>query len=184
MFYHSAYNLRIASDIHLPELPDITSGNDVEILLKPAASAGEVRSIDWSDKAAEALFSFPGAGRFLVRAGREVIVTPEQPADLALLRLYIQGMMLAALLYQRGLFVLHSSLVNIEGCAIAFVGPVGAGNSTLSAAFHARGHSAVADDNAALDLHGTSPMVQPGFPSLKLYPAAAASLCYDRHMQH
>jgi len=74
---------------------------------------------------------------------------------------------------------LHSSIVQVGGCAIGFLGPVGAGKSTVAAGFHARGYPVAADDNAAIDLRQSPPVVLPAFPSLKLYPAVAAVLGYD-----
>jgi hypothetical protein len=124
--------------------------------------------------------SFPGAGKFTIRDGREVTIAPDPAADPGLLRLYVQGMMLAAILHQRGRFVLHSSVVNIAGAAVAFIGPVGAGKSSTAAALHARGNVIIADDNAAIDLASEALTVSPAFPVLKLYPAIAASLGYDR----
>jgi hypothetical protein len=70
--------------------------------------------------------------------------------------------------------------VNIGGSAIGFLGPVGAGKSTLAAGFHARGCQVAADDNAAIDLSQSPPVVLPAFPSLKLYPDIASALGYNR----
>ena len=177
MFYHCAFQLRIASEVPLPELPSFGHGGDVEICLRtPQAVVGR-RSIEWNGTDGTARFTFPGAGSFLVRDGNRVLVTPDLPTDLALLRLYLQGMMLAALLSQRGYFVLHASVVQMGNSAIAFVGPVGAGKSTLAAALRARGYTVVADDNAAIDLANLA--VLPAFPSLKVYPEIARALGYD-----
>ncbi len=180
MYHYQAYQLRIASDIALNELQPAAAGQDVEIRLKKPEPRSGGRNILWEQGRGEAVFTFPGAGRFEVRGGREVIVTPEPQAEPAFLRLYVQGMMLAAILHQRGYFVLHASLVNVDGGAIAFVGAVGAGKSTMAAALHSRGCAVVADDNAAVDLGGTIPMTVPAFPSLKVYPAVAESLGFGR----
>ena len=180
MFCYSAYDLRIGSDIPLPELPESHSGSDVEVRLMPAGGIVTARSIEWRDSpAGVATFAFPGAGRFLVRSGREIIITPEPAAGADYLRMYVQGMMLAAVLHQRGLFVLHSSVVKLHGHAVAIIGPVGAGKSSLASAFYARGHGVIADDNAALDWADGVPRVLSAFPVLKVYPDIAASLGHD-----
>lgn len=185
MLYYSAYSLRIGSEIPLLELQPADVGGDVDIRLKAARPLNSPQSIQWNgDFRKIASFSYPKAGRFQVRDGRQVIVTPEPGAGSALLRLYVQGMMLAALLHQRGLFVLHSSIVCRNGLGIAFVGPVGAGKSTLASGFHARGYTVVADDNAAIDLGRTPPTVLPAFPSLKVYPDVAAALGYNPASLH
>jgi hypothetical protein len=181
MMHYFAYNLRITSEIPLPELPPSDCGGDVEVRLNPPRELAPARSISWSSVSpAESRFCYPGAGRFVIREGRSIEVTPEPNVDLELLRLYVEGMMLAALLDQRGYFVLHASIVNIGGYAIGFVGPVGAGKSTLAAGFHARGRPVAADDNAAVDLSGSDPMILPGFPSVKIYPEIAIALGYSR----
>ena len=183
VFQYAAYNLGIRSDIPLPELaPGGGREEDLEIRLDPPDGAIEKRGIEWKDgPPGEACFSYPRVARFVVRGGREVRITPDPRGDPAIYRLYVQGMMLAAALYQRGYFVLHSSVVNLGGRAIAFMGRVGAGKSTFAAAFRARGHKMVADDNAALELDGPRPpRVLPAFPSLKVYPEVARSLGFER----
>jgi hypothetical protein len=181
MLYYSAYNLGIGSEIPLPEFATADRGGDVEVRLqRPQTLTGD-RSIVWgADSPMEADFRYPGAGRFLVRGGESVAIVPEPNVDVALLRLYVQGMIFAALLHQRGLFVLHGSIVHIDGCAVGFLGPVGSGKSTLAAGFHARGCPVAADDNAAIDLRPPTPIVLPAFPSLKLYPEIASALGYNR----
>ncbi len=181
MLYYSAYSLRIGSEIPLPELLPAPGGGDVDIRLAQARPLDGAQSIRWrASPHAEARFTYPRAGQFQVCGGRRVIVTPEPGAESALLRLYVQGMMLAAILHQRGLFVLHSSIVSTNGRCIAFVGAVGAGKSTLASGFHARGYAVMTDDNAAIDLANAPPTIVPAFPSLKIYPEVAAALGYDR----
>jgi len=178
MFYYSAYNFTITSDIPLPELPCASSGEDLRISLAPAAPAPvPPRSIDWHESPAhEAFFYFPRVAQFQIRDGSEIGITPDPNADPSIFHLYIQGMMLASALHQRGYFVLHASVIDVEGPAIAIMGPIGAGKSTFASAFHARGYRILADDNAAIDLEETVPRVLPAFPSLKVYPEVAGSL--------
>lgn len=181
MFHYSAYNLAISSDIPLPELPSAPAGNGVAVRLAEAAESVEPRPIDWSESPVhEARFHFSQVARFTVRGGSEVLITPDPRGDASLFRLYVQGMMLASVLYQRGCFVLHASVIEVDGAAIAIMGPIGAGKSTFASAFHARGHRILADDNAALELDGSElPVVRPAFPSLKVYPEVARSLGHD-----
>jgi len=182
VYYYSAYSLHIGSDIPLLELPSTDRGGDVNVLLRKPRPLDAPQSIRWIDgPQKEARFLYPQTGEFQVRNGCEVIVTPAPGAEADLLRLYVQGMMLAAVLYQRGLFVLHSSIVSREHGAIALVGPVGIGKSTLASGFHARGFSVVADDNAAIDVRTVPLTVQPAFPTLKIYPDVATALGYDAH---
>ena len=123
-------------------------------------------------------------GAFLVRGGKEIIVDAISGVEESLIRLPLLGMVLAAVLQQRGLLVLHASAVAFNGDAVAFLGGSGWGKSTLAATLYARGHPLVADDLVAVDVGGReNPIVLPGFPQLKLLPeAAAASLGDDAEL--
>jgi hypothetical protein len=186
MGWYRAYGLAIRSEIPLPEFlpaePDHSFCADLTVAFG-GADRGKAKSRDqqsaWSVSPHEATFWFKGVGVFLVRNGSEILISPEPGVDHTLLRMYVEGMMMACVLYQRGFFVLHASVIQIGGHAIGFLGHVGAGKSTLAAALHARGHAVVTDDNAAIDMSGAEALVTPAFPSVKVYPAIAASLGYE-----
>ena len=181
MHYYFAYNLRIQSEIVLPELPTAPPGADFLITVERQGCLIETRSIEFGEsEGSVATFSFQGVARFTLRGGRELKITPDPRADESIFSLYVQGMMLATAMQQRGFFVLHASVVRVGGRAIAFMGPVGAGKSTFASALRARGHSILADDNAAIDLAAPAPEVLPAFPNLKIYPKVAESLGYRR----
>jgi hypothetical protein len=119
-------------------------------------------------------------GVFFIHGGDEIIVDPAPGVEEPLLRLFILGTTLAMLLHQRGeLAVLHASVVAVADQAVAFVGAKEAGKSTMAAALHARGHQLLSDDILAVDLRQGIPFALPGFPQLKLWPDALASLGYD-----
>ena len=181
VFHYAAYGLGIQSEISLPELTHATEGDDFRIRLTAPNHSVEGQSIEWeSDPVQEARFNYPGLARFVVRGGRDLAITPYPDGDTALFRLYVQGMMLASALHQRGLFVLHSSVVDVNGGAIGFMGPIGAGKSTFASAFRVLGHKILADDNAALELDSAPPLVLPAFPTVKIYPEIARSLGFRR----
>jgi len=117
-----------------------------------------------------------GAGTFLVRKGCEIMVEPEAGVEESIIRLILLGSVLAILLHQRGVLVLHASVVSIHGYAVGFMGEKGWGKSTTAAAFNAKGHALVTDDILAVILgrDGTL-MVQPGPPHFKLWPEAAVA---------
>jgi hypothetical protein len=183
---YSAYGLAIRSEVPLPEFPvlTLTPGDepvDVSVVygkgndwIDPVRNE---RSF-WSILPGEAQFWFQGVGGFLVRGGREIIISPEPGIEQSLLRMYVEGMMMACLLHQRGLYVLHASVVQIGDYGIAFLGHIGAGKSSMAAALHARGHAVVTDDNAAIDLSNPAPLVTPAFPFVKVFPEIAISLGY------
>jgi energy-coupling factor transporter ATP-binding protein EcfA2 len=120
-----------------------------------------------------------GAGAFRVRGGNEIVIDPMPGADERALRLAIVGPLLGVILSQRGRFVLHASSVAIDGAAVAFSGPSGRGKSTLVAALASAGHPLIADDMTVIDPDGSIPVVQPGFPRVKLWPDSASALAHD-----
>jgi hypothetical protein len=182
---YSAFGLRIRSEIPLPEFERISidgDGCDVTV----AVHRGEQWSKEssWSVNTHEARFWYPNVGSFRVMRGSEIIVGPEPYVDDALLRMYVEGMMFATLLYQRGYFVLHASVVRIGDSCVAMLGHVGAGKSSTAAALYARGHAVVSDDNAAISFTGDVPMIRPAFPYVKMFSGVAASLGYHPGALH
>jgi hypothetical protein len=174
-----AYGFSLQSDLALPELDVGSSPPDVVLRLgkverKPLELDAQGDGF-WAS-AGEACRSVRNVGTCLVRWGREIVVEPAPGVDVRVLRLSILGPALALLLHQRGCFVLHASAVQSGDGAVAFTGGSGWGKSTLAAALHARGSALLADDLTALRIGTGSCTVFPGFPQLKLWPEAAASL--------
>lgn len=178
---YSAYGLRVQSQLPLPEFRRIPDGSAGEVVITFGSGDDWIPAVrgsasSWHVDLRDARFWFPGVGGFRVRNGSTIVISPESGMDNALLRMYVEGMMMATLLFQRGFFVLHASVVQMGGACVAFLGHVGAGKSTTAAALHARGHAVVTDDNAAIDLSLAKPEVTPAFPYVKVFPAIAACL--------
>lgn len=188
MFCYTAYNLCIGSELRLPELtkcvspvltPDVVFRfGSVEPALDGVAANQPHR---WVNKQGVCIYR-PDVGSFAVQAGREVVIDPLPSVDEPTLRLFLLGPALALLLHQRDLFVLHASAVGLQGkngigesYGAAFLGYSGEGKSTTAAALHKHGYNFVADDLIAVDMSGSPPQILPGYPQLKLYPAAAAT---------
>jgi hypothetical protein len=182
---YGAYGIAIRSQIPLPEfsvLPQQDESCDAEVrYVNAGAWLESVRHEPsfWSIQSREARFWSRGVGGFHVREGREILVSPESGTEESLLRMYVEGMMMACLLQQRGFYVLHGSVVQIADYAVAFLGHIGAGKSSMAAALHARGYAVVADDNAAVDFTPNGPLVMPAFPSVKIFPEIAISLGFE-----
>jgi hypothetical protein len=181
MFSYHAYGLGIRSDFALPEFVTAEGVCDVTIRLDsndaPADALIDETSVDFRPD--EVILAFKHAGVFHIRSGREIVVRRAPGADLALVRLYLVGKVLATLLYQRGLLVLHGSAVEVEGQAVCFMGTSYFGKSSIAASLHRCGHKVVADDVTAVDMRSERPLAIPAFPQLKLDPAVARSLGYD-----
>lgn len=177
---HQAFALIISSDIPLIELPPADGSPDVEVSIgsvegAPAPADGWIVTAEPDDVRGW----IPGGGAFRVRNGREIIVDPAPDADDRAVRLGIVGPLLGVILTQRGRFVLHASTVAVDGHAVAFVGPSGRGKSTLAAAMTGAGNPLIADDMTVIDPSGLIPVVQPGFPRVKLWPDSAGALAHD-----
>lgn len=182
MFSYYAYGLGIHSTLPLPEFLAAPVRRDVSVRVqrngRPALGAS---SHQWRFRVTleETILPFKDVGVFTVRGGREIHVMPAPSADDDLIRLYIVGTIMAALLYQRGFFVLHASTVEVEGGVIAFLGASGWGKSSIAAALYTRGHGIVADDVTAVDLNSATASVIPALPQLKLSGEVASCLGYD-----
>ena len=127
----------------------------------------------------EACLSFDRIGSFLVRQGREIVVDPAPGEDERWVRNAVMGPVMGTLLYQRGWLTLHASSTSVGSRAVAFMADRGWGKSTMAAAMVTRGHGLVADDVTAIKTDGNGPVVTPGYPLLKLWPEAAASVNED-----
>jgi len=178
---YTAFGLRIDSDVELSELPHdagAVAGSHVRILL------GSVRS-ETPDNNSPLMWirpsdfgvGYPEVARFAITGGDQIVVDRAAGADESAIRLFLLGPVFALLLHQRGLLVLHASAVSIGGQVVAFAAEKGEGKSTLAAALHARGHPMFTDDLLPIDLRsGSSLLVAPAYPQLKLFPESAAQL--------
>ena len=96
--------------------------------------------------------------------------TPEDAAT------YLLGPVLGFVLRLRGVTCLHASAVEVDGRAVAFLGPADAGKSTTASAFAARGHPVLSDDVSAITEDGQGFLVESGYPCLRLRPQTVAML--------
>jgi hypothetical protein len=182
VFYYYAYGLNIGSELRLPELLTTEADCDIAIHLDPnARELSQIPAMSGWLKLTrqEAILSIEKVGSFQVRSGRDVIVTVEPAVDESLIRLYLLGVVMGVLLFQRGKLVLHASSVEIDGCAVAFLGNSGWGKSSIAAALHARGHGIVTDDVTAVNLGAGCATVFPGVPLLKVNADVSLTLGID-----
>jgi hypothetical protein len=181
LFFYTVYGLIIRSELPFPELEAIEQAlEDVAICLHKLNDSEQ--SPNWGT--ACFLGETTGVGTFLVRNGDEIIVDPAPGVDELLLRTVILGPVLAVLLRQRGLTVLHASGIAINSGAVAFLGGSGWGKSTLAEAFYNHGYGVVTDDVMAVRVNGSYPKALPGYPSIKLYPHVATLLECDNDAKH
>ncbi|MGB3757359.1 MAG: hypothetical protein WBA07_13445 [Rivularia sp. (in: cyanobacteria)] len=187
MFSYFAYGLGIHSNISIPEFIPAQVPCDVRINVDSKAEIpAEVPSNQHYIKITheEAIFSNKYVATFVIKNGCEVTAIPVHSVEDSLIRLSIIGTIFAILLYQRGLFVLHGSAVEVDGGAVAFIAPSGWGKSSMTAALHAKGYPLIGDDVVPVSIEGNRMSVFPGFPQLKLYPQVAETLGQDKSKLH
>ena len=185
MYSYTAYGLNIASDFSLPELQSSTENLEADLIIRRG-------KVDWSlpqPLESWSYFHLDGdsaylcwqvVGKFLVRAGKEIIVEPFANVEEQVIRLPLLGSVLAMVLHQRQFLILHGSAVAINDGAAIFVGAKGQGKSTMTATLYGRGHQLITDDVAALtvDDFGVHTLI-PGFPQIKLWPEAVKAALGD-----
>lgn len=83
----------------------------------------------------------------------------------------------------RGDLVFHGSAVDLDGAAVAFMGPSGRGKSTLAAQLGSRGHALLADDCVRFvqsSAGGRSLLaVQPAYPGVRLWQDSLRAIAPD-----
>lgn len=172
MYNYRAFGLNIQSEIYLPELaaksfdkPDLTiKYGNFEVYSGKSVVEGEYFRVT-----EDAIYRFwDDIGKFKIINGNEIVMEEALDVNEVVLRSFILGTIMAALLYQRGLFVLHASAVSINNEIVAFLGNKGYGKSTTAMTFYKEGYPIIADDYIAIDPENSIPLVYPGYPSLRL----------------
>lgn len=164
---HLAFGLRLRSAEALPGLPvaDAVDRADVQVHLgQEAPWAGASRTLRYTSPDAApgesptvVAYEVPATGgltleydegiRFDVGAhGREVWGAWRAPLTRDDAMTFLLGPVLGYVLRRRGMLALHASAAVFQNVAVAFVGPGGAGKSTLAAACAKAGHAVVTDD--------------------------------------
>jgi len=182
MYSYTAYGLGIYSELPLPELNAAIVKKDIVVQIRKLENNSLTTIYNQpylKINPNEIILSIEEAGTFVIREGTVINVSPAPNVEDALLRRYIIGTVMALLLYQRGLLVLHASSININGIAVAFLGNPGSGKSSIAAALHKNGHELITDDVSAIDFKGENIKVFPGYPQIKLSDDVARSLGYD-----
>lgn len=182
---YACFGLHIRSQIPLPEIRDAPPSDGalsaVVVRLGDVAESGEGPKgahFVFSDR--DVSLSVGGVARYRIANGSEIEVTPEPGASMRDVRLFLLGTAFGILCHQRGLIPLHANAIVVQGEAVAFAGPTGAGKSTLAAYFLSRGHQLLCDDICAVSLDDNGrPLAWPGPPRVKLWRDAVAIFGHD-----
>lgn len=162
-------------ELPLPVLAEPVRGAEVLLLEGPPLDPDEIPtevSWEWSS-AVEATVAYPELGRAWISNGRRILLRPCGEGT------EWRGLILpcfAALMHQRGGLSLHASAVCHGNAAIAFLGPCGAGKSTIVAQLTTTGFRFLSDDLLFLTAGTTkesSIHAHPGFSMIKLWEDSA-----------
>lgn len=178
-----AFELCFLSSQPLPEMSPGASATgpqaQVRIDWLPASPAAAEAGTGVSFHADDGHFHLhmPEVARYVVDFDR-IAVAPVAEADDRSVRAFLFGSAIGALLYRRGLTVLHGASVALpDGSAAVFCGHSGSGKSTLAAALAARGYVVLADDVTAVRVDGTGrAWCLPGLARTKLWRDALDTL--------
>jgi hypothetical protein len=92
---------------------------------------------------------------------------------------YLLGPIFGLMLRLRGTACLHASAVAFGDSTAAFVGPPGAGKSTMAAALAQRGYTVLSDDIVVLIERDKAFFTVPSYPYLSLWPESVEMLYGD-----
>lgn len=114
---------------------------------------------------------------FVVDSGNKRLTIIHHPDELISdLESYLVGPGLGIVMRLRGMVCMHSSVVAINGKAVALLGHSTAGKSTTAAGLANAGAKVMADDIAVLTPKENGFEVQPGYSKVRLRPVAAGFL--------
>lgn len=175
---------RVRSALPLPELTawdsDLASHPpDIEIVPGPIAAPPESALVVTPKLCVAgdtAWLVVDDIGSLSIERGCRITFELHPGVDERRVRPFLLGSGIGLLCHQRAVLPLHASSVAIDGVAVAFAGPGGAGKSTLAAALVHRGHVALADDITVID---AGPTVLPAFPRFKLHSDSLRAAGFD-----
>ncbi len=179
---YGAYDLVIQSELNLPELPVRADGLEADAIdVQVQFGSIDVDRLQGGEQMSPTLWvarqqlwmRIPEVGQFLISNGQTILIDPVPGVDEDSIRLFLLGSAFGALLFQRGLLVMHGNAIQIKDQCLICVGRSGAGKSTTAAGFMQRGYSVLADD--VVPINGACQAL-PGFPRIKLWKDAAEQL--------
>lgn len=124
----------------------------------------------------ELALKVPGVADFYVAEGRLVEYVCHHGADREWVRLYLEGVVLVALLHQRDIISFHASSFVHEGQGVMIMGETGAGKSSLTLAFAMNGAGFLTDDLTPVTFNRGRPSVMPLNRRMKIRTSTAEEM--------
>ena len=202
IFHYHLYGLNVQSDLALPDLRPQTApwnhnspvkfflhdaithwpieiGADESSLIYDPTQDGAMYTvrIEYFHAARCYRFVYPDGVAFaLDEDGTNVWGSWPPQLSLAYATVYLLGPVFAFVLRLRGFIALHASAAVVRGNAVAFVGPGGAGKSTIAGALARGNYPILGDDIAVLEEIAGEFCLRPAYPHLRLWPDSSAIL--------
>lgn len=189
---YKAFGLYIRSEIDLPELilaRDERRSEDVNIrravidfpplhdtfIMRRGVMAQNANDSDGS------IYLRWGAIAGYRALGGDTLLVDSYTEDAGLLSLFTISEALGSILFQRGLFLLHASAVQMGSEAYVFAAAPGTGKSTTAMAFVQQGAPLLSDDLTAICFDAQNrPYVLPAYPQIKIWETTAKGLGFDQ----
>ncbi|WP_259075475.1 hypothetical protein [Salinibacter ruber] len=176
---YKIYGLKVFSDFkfkgieRLGRKKESKKNADIEILNE---DSGRLHTQKRSEKIKG---YFPNLLEFVIYDGSKVYIDSTSGADEDEIATAILGDIMAILLRQRGLYVLHACCLSINGRAFSLVGDSGAGKSTTAYFLARNAWNLLSDDITAIDMKPGGLHVIPGPPRVKLKPEVGTQFVND-----
>ena len=196
--FYSAFGLRLRTDRPIPgPVPDAPPGRvDTRIWFAAAPpsdardsspdtwyrspfleAGGPAVTVSRVAGGAYVLWRYSDGTEFVIdRGGRDIWARWTDSSTLEDTATYLLGPILGFVLRLRGVTCLHASAVEVDGRAVAFVGPPYAGKSTTAAAFARLGCRILSDDVVPIEDERDVVHVHAAYPQIRLWPDSVALL--------
>jgi hypothetical protein len=192
MYRHRIFDLAVAAEFEIPELPVLRHGwvgaRELRVSLATELKRPQRWFLEWPVESASPefrvghvpggyLLEYPEAAAccFIAEDAGYIKCEYQGQADLTELRRVLIDQAIPRARALQGELVLHAAGIGLGGRAVALMGPSGFGKSTLSGAFAARGYSVLCDDALSLGVDAANVDCVGAYRGLRLWPDSAAN---------
>ena len=183
---YRAYGMTIETDRPIPRLMPATGYEAAQpVALEFGAVPDRLDGVETQDAFFQAtasayLYRQPDAWALVVEDGRRAVFEATTALSEEIFWYSAVSNAAAVAGYQRGMFPLHGSGVLFPSGMVAFMGPSGAGKTTLTAGLVLRGYPLFADDLCLIGEDESGFCVGRGAPEIRLLGDAAEALGWDK----
>lgn len=170
----TAFGIIIESQIELPEL--FTTAADMAPQVKislghvPKKLDNAITGNPWYEIAnGKFLLRVEGIADYYVTDGNAITIEPNEKATQEDIRVFLLNSVMAQLLHQRGLFLLHGSGAIIKNKAVLFLGSSSTGKTSITLDLYQRGYPLTGDELCAVTIENRKPKLLPGIPQLNVW---------------